>query len=232
MRLPYVLDTRREPVFPDFLQPDETGLVAIGGDLSERTLVEAYSKGIFPWIVLPPILWYSPDPRLVLYPSRFHLSRRLARTLRQGRFRVRLDADFDEVIRGCAQAPRRHEEGTWIDRHMIAAYTALYHRRIAHCAAVYRDGLLCGGLYGLSLGRVFFGESMFALQPDASKVALYTLSRWLEERNFAFVDCQVRTGHLVRLGAVEIPRRRFLRELREALGRPGLQHRWRLEKEG
>jgi leucyl/phenylalanyl-tRNA--protein transferase len=126
----------------------------------------------------------------------------------------------------CATVPRKHEDGTWIDRHFVAAYTRLHLRHIAHCVSVYHDGELCGGLYGLTLGRVFFGESMFALVPDASKVALYHLVRWLEKRDFAFVDCQVRTEHLVSLGAVEIPRRRFLRELQEALQGSSHHYRW------
>jgi leucyl/phenylalanyl-tRNA--protein transferase len=226
---PYLIDPEADPVFPDGLQPDGHGLIAVGGNLSERALVEAYSKGIFPWFVGPPIMWFSPDPRLVLYPSQFHLSRRLARTVRQGRFRVEFDQDFDQVMILCAATPRKHEEGTWIDRHFVTAYGRLHRRHITHCVSTYQDGVLCGGLYGLTLGGVFFGESMFALRPDASKVAFYRLVRWLDRRDFHFVDCQVRTEHLVSLGAVEIPRTRFLQELRQALQSPNHHYLWRAD---
>jgi leucyl/phenylalanyl-tRNA--protein transferase len=226
---PYIVDADADPVFPEGLEPDEHGLIAVGGNLSGRLLVEAYGKGIFPWFVGPPVMWFSPDPRLVLYPAAFHLSRRLARTLRQARYQVEFDRDFERVMIGCATVPRKHEEGSWIDGHFVEAYTRLHRRYISHCVSVYQEGELCGGLYGLTLGRVFFGESMFALQPDASKVAFFELVRWLERRRFHFVDCQVRTEHLVSLGAVEISRGRFLEELRQALQAPSHHYPWRLE---
>jgi leucyl/phenylalanyl-tRNA--protein transferase len=226
---PYIIDPSARPVFPDGLEADEHGLIAVGGTLSEHVLLEAYGKGIFPWFVGPPVMWFCPDPRLVLYPEQFHLSRRLARTLRQGRFRVELDRDFEQVIVRCATVPRKHEDGTWIDGHFLAAYTHLHRKHITHCVSVYQDGELCGGLYGLTLGRAFFGESMFALRPDASKVAFYHLVKWLRGRGFHFIDCQVRTEHLVSLGAVEIPRERFLGELREALKAPSHHYPWRVD---
>jgi leucyl/phenylalanyl-tRNA--protein transferase len=228
---PHLIDPGADPVFPDGLEPDEHGLIAVGGALSERILVEAYGKGIFPWFVGPPIMWFSPNPRLVLYPSRFHLSRRLARTVRQARYQVEFDRDFERVMIHCAAVPRKHEEGTWIDRHFLAGYSRLHRRHITHCVSTYLDGELCGGLYGLTLGRVFFGESMFALRPDASKVAFYHLVRWLDRRGFRFIDCQVRTEHLVSLGAEEIPRDRFLRELHEALQAPSHHYPWRDDPE-
>jgi len=226
---PHIIDPSAEPVFPEGLAADDHGLVAVGGNLSQHVLLEAYSKGIFPWFVGPPVMWFCPDPRLVLYPGQLHLSRRLARTVRQGRFRVEFDQDFEQVMVRCATVPRKHEEGTWIDRNFVAAYTHLHRRSVTHCVSVYQEGELCGGLYGLTLGRVFFGESMFALRPDASKVAFYHLVQWLRRRDFHFVDCQVRTEHLVSLGAVEISRERFLAELRQALEGPSHHYRWRAD---
>jgi leucyl/phenylalanyl-tRNA--protein transferase len=230
-RPPYVIDPADDPVFPDGLQPDEDGLIAIGGDLSERVLREAYRKGIFPWFNAPPLMWFSPDPRTVLFPERFHLPERLARTLRQGRWEVRFDRDFEQIMIGCATVPRRHEQGTWIDRHFLAGYTRLHRRHIAHCVGVYEEGRLCGGLYGVSLGRIFFGESMFSLAPNASKAALAHLVRWLLARGFLLIDCQARTEHLIRLGAEEIPRARFLELLRQGLAHPDLTFAWREEND-
>jgi leucyl/phenylalanyl-tRNA--protein transferase len=224
---PHLLHFHGGEHFPDDLAPDENGLVAMGGWLTESVLVEAYSKGIFPWYIGPPVMWFSPDPRAVLYPQDLHVSRRLARVLRQGRFEVRFDTDFDAVIDGCAEAPRPGQEGTWIDEEFKAAYRRLFRRHLVHCVAVYREGKLAGGLYGVSLGRVFFGESMFHRVPDASKVALVHLVDWVRQREFALIDCQARTGHLERMGAVEVPREEFLRQLRRALQHPTRQYTWR-----
>ena len=228
-RLPYVLDLRKDPVFPDDLSPDEHGLVAMGGDLSERVLLEAYSKGIFPWFNAPPLMWFSPDPRTVLFPERFHVPDRLARQLRQGRFEVRFDRDFEQIMLGCATIPRQHEEGTWIDRHFLAAYTRLHRRHITHCVGVYLEDALCGGLYGVSLGGVFFGESMFSLVPNTSKIALAHLVARVLKHGFLLIDCQARTEHLIRLGAEEIPRARFLELLREGIARPDHRSPWTAE---
>jgi leucyl/phenylalanyl-tRNA--protein transferase len=230
-RLPFVVDPQADPVFPTDLEPDADGLIAIGGDLSERVLLEAYRKGIFPWFNAPPLMWFSPDPRAVLFPSGFHASRRLQRTLRQGRFTVRFDQDFEQVMLGCAEAPRPREEGTWIDAGFIVGYTRLYRRHIAHCVAVFREGELAGGLYGVSLGALFFGESMFSLLPDASKVALACLVDWVRKRDFLLIDCQVPTEHLRRLGAVEIPRARFLELLARGLSAPDHHYPWREDGE-
>jgi leucyl/phenylalanyl-tRNA--protein transferase len=223
---PYVLDLAQDPVFPDDLQPDEHGLVAVGGDLSERVLLEAYAKGIFPWFNAPPLMWFSPDPRTVLFPEKLHVSERLDRQLRQGRFQVGFDRDFAEVMLGCATAPRAHEEGTWIDRHYLAAYTRLHRRHVSHCVAVYSQGLLCGGLYGVALGGIFFGESMFSLLPNASKIGLAHLVGRLVQMGFLLIDCQARTEHLIRLGAEEIPRSRFLELVARGLRLPDHRYPW------
>ena len=229
--IPYIIDPRSEPLFPDDLQPQENGLIAVGGGLDERTLLEAYSKGIFPWFNGPPIMWFSTDPRPVLYPEDLRVSRRLERILRQERFTVCFDRDFEKVVYLCATVPRREQEGSWIDAGFFEAYTRLhYEKHITHCVSVYRDGSLCGGLYGLSLGRVFFGESMFSLQPNASKVALRYLCRWLARRDFLMIDCQQVTPHILSLGAVQLPRARFLQLLHEGLQAPNHHYRWSADR--
>jgi leucyl/phenylalanyl-tRNA--protein transferase len=224
---PYLIDPEEDPVFPDGLIPDAHGLVAVGGELSDRVLLEAYSKGIFPWFNAPPLMWFSPDPRTVLFPEKLHVPHRLARQLRQGRFRVAFDRDFAEVMLGCAATPRAHEQGTWIDRHFLAAYTRLHRRHITHCVAVYcEEGRLCGGLYGVALGGIFFGESMFSRLPNASKIALVHLVDRLKGLGFLLIDCQARTEHLIRLGAEEVPRARFLELLAEGLRLPDHRYDW------
>jgi leucyl/phenylalanyl-tRNA--protein transferase len=225
--MPFLVDPAADPVFPDHLRSDADGLIAVGGDLSERVLLEAYCKGIFPWFNAPPLMWFSPDPRAVLFPDAFHVSRRLERTLRQGRFTVRFDRDFERVMLGCAAVPRPHEQGTWIDAGFIVAYSRLPRRHVSHCVSVYLDEELVGGLYGVSLGRLFFGESMFSLAPDASKVALAHLVAWVRRRDFLLIDCQVRTEHLERMGAVEIPRARFLELLAQGLRYADHHYPWR-----
>jgi leucyl/phenylalanyl-tRNA--protein transferase len=224
--LPHLVDPDADPVFPDGLEPDEHGLVAVGGELSERVLLEAYSKGIFPWFNAPPLMWFSPDPRTVLFPGRLHVPQRLARQLRQGRLEVAFDRDYDQVMLGCATTPRAHEQGTWIDRHFLAAYGRLHRRHITHCVAVYSSGRLCGGLYGVALGGIFFGESMFSRLPNASKIALVHLVDRLERLGFLLIDCQARTEHLIRLGAEEIPRARFLELLARGLRLPEHRYSW------
>jgi leucyl/phenylalanyl-tRNA--protein transferase len=226
-RLPYVVDSSRPPFFPPCLEPDEHGLVAAGGDLSEAVLREAYSKGIFPWFVGPPVMWFSPDPRAILFPHELHVSRRLERTLRRRVFSAGFDADFERVIALCAAVPRPGQDGTWICAAIREAYTRLYRRGLAHCVAVYRENELCGGLYGLSLGRVFFGESMFSLAADASKIALYHLVERLKRAGFLFIDCQVPSAHLESLGVRSVPRTRFLELLREGLAFPNEEGVWR-----
>lgn len=195
------------PVASALAEPN--GLLAAGGDLSPGRLLAAYRAGIFPWYSRgEPILWWSPDPRTVLFPERLRVSRRLARTLRQGRFEVSYDRDFDAVVAACA-APRADAAGTWITPEMRRAYGRLHALGHAHTIEVWRDGQLAGGLYGVVLGRVFFGESMFSAVRDASKVALAHLCARLRRRGFALLDCQVVSGHLLRLGAESLPRERF-----------------------
>jgi leucyl/phenylalanyl-tRNA--protein transferase len=226
LQWPHPVDPADDPVFPDTLVPDENGLVAVGGDLSERVLLEAYSKGIFPWFNGPPLMWFSPEPRPVLFPSDFHASRRLQRLLGQDRYAVRFDQDFERVMLHCATVPRPDQDGSWIDRTFFEAYTRLHRKNVTHCVAVYGEGRLAGGLYGLSLGRVFFGESMFSLEPNASKVALYHLCVWLHRHSFLMIDCQQSTPHILSLGATELSRVSFLELLREGLRGPSHHYPW------
>jgi leucyl/phenylalanyl-tRNA--protein transferase len=226
--LPYVVDPNSTPVFPDYIQPDQNGLIAVGGDLSERVLLEAYGKGIFPWFNGPPIMWFSTDPRPVLFPESLHVSKRLRRVLRQGRFQLRFDEDFEKVVFLCGTVPRPNQEGSWIDREFFHAYTRLhYGKYITHCVSAYRQGRLCGGLYGLTLGRVFFGESMFSLEPDASKAALAHLCAWLRRREFLMIDCQQVTPHILKLGARTVSRSNYLELLEQGLQFPDHHYRWR-----
>jgi leucyl/phenylalanyl-tRNA--protein transferase len=213
---------------PDDAEP--SGLLAVGGDLAPPRLLLAYSMGIFPWYNDDlPILWHSPDPRTVLVPGELRVSRSLRRLLRRPPYEVRLDTAFERVIRGCARAPRREDDGTWITDEMIDAYLRLFDEGYAHSAEAWQRGELVGGLYGVSLGRCFFGESMFALQPDASKLAFVALVRQLERWGFALIDCQVHTEHLARFGATEWPRSRFLAALADALDAENRRGRWALE---
>jgi leucyl/phenylalanyl-tRNA--protein transferase len=219
----------REPIFPDPGLADPDGLLAVGGDLSPERLVRAYADGIFPWFSEEtPILWWSPDPRMVLIPGEMHVPRSLRRTIRAGAFEVRTDTAFGEVIRRCADKERPGQDGTWITGKMVDAYERLHGLGFAHSIEAWRGGELAGGLYGVSLGAAFFGESMFADRPDASKVAFATSVEWLRDRGVELVDCQVDTEHLRRFGAREIPRSEFLARLRNALASPTLRGPWRL----
>jgi len=204
------------------------GLLAIGGGLSASRLLDAYCQGIFPWgMVEGHPLWYSPDPRMVLFPDEFRLSRSLRRTLRRGGFALRCDTDFAGVVAGCA-APRCGQSGTWIGPEMMAAYGRLHALGWAHSVETYAQGELVGGLYGLLIGRVFFGESMFARRRDASKVAFAHLIRQSLTDGIALIDCQMRTEHLASLGGREIPGADFLARL-PALTAGAVPHRpWRL----
>jgi leucyl/phenylalanyl-tRNA--protein transferase len=226
---PHIITTRKAPFFPDDLVPDETGLVALGGMLNDEILIEAYSKGIFPWSGEDPVPWYSPDPRLVLFPASMHVSRSLEKIIRQRRFYVKADSDFENVINGCAFISRKRQKGTWIDRNIVRAYLKLHELGIAHSIEVYDGGDLCGGLYGLALGNCFFGESMFSKFANASKIALYFLCRILIELNFLFIDCQQVTTHMLRLGAVPIPRTLFLQLLEQGLAVDIPRKRWHFE---
>ncbi len=213
--------------FPDPRKASPSGLVAIGGDLKPATILEAYKKGIFPWYSEgDPILWWSPDPRMVLYPEDLKISRSLKKILRKNVFEVRFDTDFERVIKTCATIPRKEQDGTWILPEIIEAYTELYRLGYAHSVETYLNGELVGGLYGVSIGKVFFGESMFSKISNASKVAFVHLVNFLKERDFHFIDCQVSTNYLASFGAIEIPRSRFLDELSEAIKKPFKQGKW------
>ena len=219
-------DSRFPPV--EQATTDPNGLLAAGGDLSVARLVEAYGRGIFPWFnENQPILWWSPDPRMVLFPAELKVSRSLARTLRNSRFEVRADTAFRDVIQRC-RLSRRDQAGTWISAPMVEAYCELHRAGIAHSVETWLDAELVGGLYGVALGRAFFGESMFANVTDASKVALVTLVRQLERWGFEMVDCQMNTAHLASFGAREIPRAEFTRRLRELIHYPSVPAPWQL----
>lgn len=220
-----------EPGFPPTSEAEEGGLLAVGGDLRPERLLLAYSQGIFPWYDEEPILWFSPSPRMALRPADLHVPRRLERTLRGGRFGFSLDRAFGEVIRHCAVVPRAGQEGTWINPDMIAAYEELHALGFAHSCEAWRGGELVGGIYGVSIGRAFFGESMFHHRTDASKAALVTLIRQLQSWDFTLFDCQMHTEHLARFGATEWSRRRFEEALGEALGSETRRGRWRLDDE-
>ena len=194
------------------------GLLAMGGDLSPARLVNAYRHGIFPWYSDDqPILWWSPAPRCVLYPHAVHISRRLRRHYNQGRFSLTADQAFARVITACA-GPRRDHDGTWITDEMLAAYISLHELGIAHSVEVWIDDELAGGIYGLALGRVFFGESMFSKHQDASKIALVALCRQLQQWNFSLLDCQISNPHLLSMGARDISRVEFDQHLKTAIG--------------
>lgn len=212
----HLLDPNRpDQPFPPVGQAETepNGLLAVGGDLSTTRLLNAYRCGIFPWYSEDqPILWWSPDPRTVLYPEKLKISRSLGKTLRNKPFAVTFDQAFTRVMAACS-APRKNENGTWITTQMLAAYRELHRIGCAHSVEVWMQDRLVGGVYGVALGRVFFGESMFSIERDASKVALVHLTRLLTERGYRLIDCQVYSAHLISLGAEEITRSRFCREL-------------------
>jgi leucyl/phenylalanyl-tRNA--protein transferase len=205
-------------VFPPPEGAEDDGLLAIGGDLSVERLVLAYSMGIFPWYSdTYPILWWSPDPRLILIPAELKVSRSLRQTIRKGLYRVTTNVAFEEVIRNCATIPRKGEQGTWITEEMMAAYIRLHQAGYAHSVEAWDGDELAGGFYGVMMGKAFFGESMFAKKSDASKVAFATYAAALAEKGFELIDCQVTTDHMKRFGAKEIPRALFMQYLKDAL---------------
>ena len=196
----------------------QEGLLAVGGDLSVERLLLAYRSGVFPWYSEgEPILWWSPDPRLVLYPDELRISKSLHKVIKRKSFQITYDRDFAAVIQGCAEAKRAYGEGTWITDEMKAAYLELHRHGHAHSVEAWQEEQLVGGLYGVSIGRAFFGESMFSRVSNASKVAFVTLVETLRQHNFSLIDCQVRTDHLIRFGAREIPRKVFLEQLGKAV---------------
>ena len=211
----------QDPVFPDPRKDGVEDLVAVGGDLGSRRLVQAYRQGIFPWYERgSPILWWSPDPRLILEPERLHVPRRMRRLLRRGEFTLSLDLDFEGVISSCASVHLRRAMGTWILPEMITAYCRLHEQGHTHSVEVWREGELVGGIYGVALKRAFFGESMFHRETNASKVALIALMRVLHRKGFHFLDCQQTTRHLLQFGAREVSRGRFLDMLDRAQADP------------
>ena len=212
---------------PEFAEPD--GLLAVDGDLSVPRLIAAYRQGIFPWYSGDePILWWSPAPRLVLFPDQFHLPRRLGRTIRKGIFQVTADTDFAGVISSCASIRQETGEGTWITQEMQEAYIHLHELGFAHSIECRQDGELAGGLYGVCLDRVFFGESMFSRRTDGSKVALAALMHHAEQIDIRAVDCQMTTDHLLRFGACELNREDFQELLQQFIQTITPQKKWRL----
>lgn len=209
---------------------DPRGLVAVGGDLRPQRLLDAYRRGIFPWYEEGlPILWHSPDPRMVLLASDLRISKSLRKQLKRGRYEIRLDTAFEQVMRHCATVPRDGQAGTWITDEMVEAYQRLHRLGFAHSAEAWRDGRLVGGLYGVCTGEVFCGESMFALEPDASKCAFVWLVRQLQAWGIQVIDCQVYTEHLASFGATEWPRAEFLALLRQLVDAPSRPGPWQFD---
>ncbi len=223
----YLLSDDEPELFPPPDWADKSGVLAVGGDLRPERLLAAYSRGIFPWYSEgDPILWHSPDPRFVLEPDKLHVGRTLRKTMARGEYEVRYDTAFERVITECGRVPRPGQNGTWITDEMLEAYVTLHELGFAHSVESWAGGELKGGLYGVSLGAAFFGESMFALAPDASKVAFVTSVERFKAWGFQFIDCQVETEHLARFGAEQWPRKRFLTALAKALKAPTRRGKW------
>lgn len=215
--------------FPPGESANEDGIVAVGGDLSPERLVAAYQRGIFPWYSEGlPILWHCPDPRFVLVPEQLHVPKSLRKRQRARPYRLTTDVDFEGVIDGCAATKRPGQRGTWITRDMRSAYVGLHRLGLTHSCEAWLDGKLVGGLYGVCLGQVFFGESMFARADDASKLAFITLVEWMRSWGVALIDCQQETAHLARFGAEPWPRPRFLEAVARLTASPTRQGRWTL----
>jgi leucyl/phenylalanyl-tRNA--protein transferase len=224
--IPWLDDSTRFPAL-ELALSEPNGLLCAGGDLAPQRLLEAYRQGIFPWYSAgEPILWWSPHPRMVLVPDEFKISRSLRRTLRRGNYRIRLDSNFAAVVRACARTRRKGQSGTWITAEMQNAYAALHELGYAHSVETWVDDKLVGGLYGLAIGRMFYGESMFSHATDASKIAIAHLARFLEAQGFGLIDCQMKTAHLTSLGGHEIPRGEFIARLRELTAMAPLGGRW------
>lgn len=224
--IPWLQDAETFPPL-DLALREPNGLLCAGGDLTPQRIVLAYMNGIFPWYSPgEPILWWSPDPRMVLFPAEFRISHSLRKTLRKGNYRVRLDTQFRTVIQACARTPRKDQAGTWITPEIQAAYVRLHELGYAHSVETWVDDKLVGGLYGIAIGRMFYGESMFAHSTDASKIAIAHLARYLDERGFGMIDCQMNTSHLASLGAREIARAEFVDRLRRLTSLPPLCGRW------
>lgn len=216
-----------EYIFPNPQDACDEGLLAYGGDLHPKRILSAYEAGIFPWFSEgDPLLWWSPNPRFVLYPQELKVSKSLKRILKKRVFEVRFDTNFEGVIQACAYTPRELQQGTWIVSQMQRAYIKLHQMGFAHSVESYFNGELVGGLYGVAIGKAFFGESMFSHKNDASKVCLKALSDVLGERGYDFIDCQIKSDHLIRMGACEIDRNLFLDSLKNALEKPSDVDSW------
>lgn len=216
--------------FPDVESADESGLLAVGGDLRPERLIAAYRHGIFPWPAVGwPLLWHAPDPRFVIVPGKLHVNRSLAKQMKKSPFDVRMDTAFGQVIRSCAAVPRPDQDGTWILPDVVAAYEALHHMGVAHSIESWDNDTLVGGLYGVAIGRAFFGESMFALAPNASKVAFATLVRQLAAWGFWVVDCQIETPLLRSFGGEFLPRRVFTPLVARAVAEPDRPGPWHFD---
>lgn len=221
------LDDQQRIIFPAPEEADNEGLLASGGNLSPGVLLSAYEQGIFPWYSGDsPILWWSPDPRCILWPSRQHVSKSMRKLINQQKYQIKFDTVFQEVIRRCAEIKRSREDGTWITTEMINAYCRLHDLGYAHSVEVWNSGRLTGGLYGLSLGKIFFGESMFSVEKNSSKLAFLSLASFLEKSGFVFIDCQIYSEHLGTLGAEIMTRKEYLSHLKNNSGSSGLYGSW------
>jgi leucyl/phenylalanyl-tRNA--protein transferase len=218
---------REDLNFPPAELADEDGLLAVGGDLSEKRILIAYKNGIFPWYNCQPILWWSPPKRPVIFPRFFNMSKSLFQTLKKNKYNVTFDKNFVDVINACASVPRKNSTGTWLTSEMIEAYIKLHKLGYAHSVEVWFNKKLVGGLYGVSIGKAFFGESMFTIISNASKVATACLVEFLIQNTFYFIDCQVTNPHLLSLGAIELPRAVFLKILNEAVQKQNLSGKWK-----
>lgn len=219
-----------EHVFPDPRLARSDGLLAVGGDLHPHRLVLAYTMGIFPWYSEgQPILWHAPNPRFVLFPGEIHLSRSLRKSIRKAPYTLKMDTRFADVIEACGQAPRKGQRGTWITSEIRSSYVELHRQGLAHSVEAYEGDALVGGLYGVALGTIYFGESMFARAPDASKIAFATLVAQLIRWRFSLIDSQVYTDHLDRFGARDIPRDNYMALLRKGLDGHTRRGPWRFD---
>ncbi len=219
MKITYL---NRNTKFPNPLNADKSGILAIGGALTKKRLIEAYSAGIFPWYSKgEPVMWWSPDPRMLLLPDDIHVSRKMRALLNREEFNVTVDKNFEQVIENC-RMPRMNEDGTWITPEMKKAYTELHHEGFAHSIEVWRDDELAGGLYGISFGKMFFGESMFSKVANSSKYGFIKLAEYLKSKDFLFIDCQIDSQHLRTLGAAPVERREFLRILEKGIKNNGI----------
>lgn len=226
----YLLD-KENLAFPSAHLAEEDGLLAVGGLLREDWLLKAYAEGLFPWFNPgQQILWWSPNPRYVIYPAEVKIQRSMRPYLNNENYIFKFDTDFEQVIKNCAHIFRKNQRGTWISPEMKAAYLKLHKIGMAHSAEIWRDGKLVGGLYGVSMGRVFFGESMFSKEKNMSKLALIKLSQWLEKKKFVMIDCQVFSKHMVSMGAVPLARVDFLEKLKIGLKAETIKGKWDAEK--